>query len=110
MLFKQHNESSHLNSTHYAMLYPQNADRIVVIDSVTSLSLTLRIVTRQKIRNLLCPTLSLSCNVCQCRVLQFHALHFRPSLFFLAFSSLRHSCPLLAFPVFSLVPFIFCIF
>jgi len=26
-----------LNSTHYAMLYPQNGDRIVAIDSVTSL-------------------------------------------------------------------------
>jgi len=27
------------NSTYYAMLYPQNGDRIVAIDSVTSLHL-----------------------------------------------------------------------
>ena len=37
MLFKQHDKSSPLNSTDYAMLYPQNDDRIVAIDSVTSL-------------------------------------------------------------------------
>jgi len=37
MLHKQHDKSSPLNSTHYAMLYPQNGDRIVTIDSVTSL-------------------------------------------------------------------------
>jgi len=37
MLFKHYNKSSPLNSTHYAMLYPQNGDRIVDIDSVTSL-------------------------------------------------------------------------
>jgi len=30
-------KSSPLNSTHYAMLYPQNDDRVVAIDSVTSL-------------------------------------------------------------------------
>ena len=32
-----HDVSLPLNSTHYAMLYPQNGDRIVTIDSVTSL-------------------------------------------------------------------------
>jgi len=37
MLFKQHNKFSPLNSAHYAMLYPQNGDHIVAIDSVTSL-------------------------------------------------------------------------
>jgi len=36
MLFKQHDNSSPLNSTHYAMLYPQNGDRIVAVDFVTS--------------------------------------------------------------------------
>ena len=36
MLFKQYDNSSPLNSTHYAMIYPQNGDRIVAIDSVTS--------------------------------------------------------------------------
>ena len=35
MLFKQHDKSSPLNSTHYAILYPQNDDRIVAIDTVT---------------------------------------------------------------------------
>jgi len=37
MLFKQDDKSSPLNSTHYAKLYTQNGDRIVAIDSVTSL-------------------------------------------------------------------------
>jgi len=37
MLFKWHDKSSLLNSTHYAMLYPQRGDRIVATDSVTSL-------------------------------------------------------------------------
>jgi len=37
MLFKQHNKSSPVPSTHCAMLYPQNGDRMVDIDSVTSL-------------------------------------------------------------------------
>jgi len=37
MLFKQHDKSSSVNSTHYAMLYPQNGDYIVAIDSVTLL-------------------------------------------------------------------------
>jgi len=37
MLFKHYSKSSPLNSTHYAMLYPQNGDRIVAIDSVTLL-------------------------------------------------------------------------
>jgi len=37
MLFKKHDKSSPLNFTHYAVLYPQNDDRIVAIDSVTSL-------------------------------------------------------------------------
>ena len=36
MLFKQHDNSSPLDSTHYAMLYPQNGDRIVAIYFVTS--------------------------------------------------------------------------
>ena len=36
MLCKQHDKSSVLNSTHYAVLYPQNGDRIVATDSVTS--------------------------------------------------------------------------
>jgi len=36
MLFKYHDKSSPPNSTQYAMLYPQNGDRIVAIDSVTS--------------------------------------------------------------------------
>ena len=36
MLFRQHYNSSLLNSTHYAMLYQQNGDRIVAIDFVTS--------------------------------------------------------------------------
>jgi len=40
MLSKQHNKSSPLNSTHYAMLYAQNGDRIVAVDSVTSLHTT----------------------------------------------------------------------
>jgi len=38
MLFKYHEKSSPLNSTHYAVLYPQNGDRIVAIDSVPSLN------------------------------------------------------------------------
>ena len=37
MLFKEHHEASLYNCTHYAMLYPQNGDRIVAVDSVTSL-------------------------------------------------------------------------
>jgi len=37
MLFKKHDKSSPINSTHYAMLYPQNDDSFVAIDSVTSL-------------------------------------------------------------------------
>jgi len=37
MLFKQHHKSSPLNSTHYAMLYRQNGDRIVAVDFVASL-------------------------------------------------------------------------
>jgi len=36
MLIKRHDKSSPLNSTHYAMLYPQNGDHIVAIDSVTT--------------------------------------------------------------------------
>jgi len=38
MLFKEQDKSSPLNSAHYAMLYPQNGDRIMAIDSVTSLN------------------------------------------------------------------------
>jgi len=37
MLFKKHDKSSAVYSTHCAMAYPQNGDRIVAIDSVTSL-------------------------------------------------------------------------
>jgi len=37
ILFEQHDESSPFNSTQYIVLYPQNGDRIVIIDSVTSL-------------------------------------------------------------------------
>ena len=37
MLFKQHDISSPLNSAHYAMLYPQNGDRIVAVYFVTSI-------------------------------------------------------------------------
>ena len=36
-LFEQHDKSSHFNSAHCVVLYPQNGDRIVTIDSVTSL-------------------------------------------------------------------------
>jgi len=36
MLFKQHDKSSPLNCTQYALLYPQNGDRIVTVDSMTS--------------------------------------------------------------------------
>jgi len=35
MLFKLHDKSSPLNSTHFAMLHQQNGDRIVPIDLVT---------------------------------------------------------------------------
>jgi len=37
MLFKLQDKSSPPSYTHYAKLYPQNGDRIVAIDSVTSL-------------------------------------------------------------------------
>jgi len=37
ILCEQLHKSSPFNSTHYAKLYPQNDDRIVTIDSVTSL-------------------------------------------------------------------------
>ena len=37
MLCKQHHKSSPLNSTHYAMLYRQNGDRIMAVDFVASL-------------------------------------------------------------------------
>jgi len=37
ILFEWQNKSSPFNSTHYIVLYPQNGDRIVTIDSVTSL-------------------------------------------------------------------------
>jgi len=36
MLFRQHYNSSLLNSTHYAMLYQQNGDRIVTLLFVMS--------------------------------------------------------------------------
>ena len=36
-LFEQHDKSSPFISTHYVVLYPQNGDRIVTIDFVTSL-------------------------------------------------------------------------
>jgi len=37
MLFEEHVKYSPINSTHYAKLYPQNGERIVTIDSVTSI-------------------------------------------------------------------------
>ena len=37
ILFEQDAKSSLFNSTHHMVLYPQNGDRIVTIDSVTSL-------------------------------------------------------------------------
>jgi len=37
ILFEQHDKSSPFNSTRYVVLYPQNGDHIVTIDSVTSL-------------------------------------------------------------------------
>ena len=37
LLFEMHDKSSPFNSTLYIVLYPQNGDRIVTIDSVTSL-------------------------------------------------------------------------
>jgi len=37
MLFKLQDKSSPPSYKHYSMLYPQNGDRIVAIDSVTSL-------------------------------------------------------------------------
>jgi len=37
MLFEEHDKSFPFNSMHYIVLYPQNGDRIVTIDSVTSL-------------------------------------------------------------------------
>jgi len=36
MLFKQHDNTSPLNSTLYAMSYPQNGDHIVAVDFMTS--------------------------------------------------------------------------
>jgi len=38
-----HVKSSPYNSTHYAVLYPQNGDRIVTIESVTSLTLYIKV-------------------------------------------------------------------
>ena len=37
MLFKYHDKALTLNSIHYAMLYPQNGDHIMAIESATSL-------------------------------------------------------------------------
>ena len=39
MLFKQHDNTSPLNSTLYAMSYPQNGDHIVAVDFMTSFHL-----------------------------------------------------------------------
>ena len=36
-IFSRPDKSSPFNSTHYVVLYPQNGDRIVTIESVTSL-------------------------------------------------------------------------
>jgi len=36
ILFEQHDKSSPFNWTHYIVLYPQTGDRIVTVDSVTS--------------------------------------------------------------------------
>ena len=33
-LFEQHDKPSPFNLTHYVVLYPQNGDRIVTIDSI----------------------------------------------------------------------------
>jgi len=48
--FNNTRKSSPFNSTHYVVLYPQNGDRIVTIDSVTSFhpmyTLMARIVKR----------------------------------------------------------------
>jgi len=38
-LLKQHDKSSPVNSTHFAILHPQNGDRVVNIDYVTSFHL-----------------------------------------------------------------------
>jgi len=46
MLFKYHDKSSTLNSTHYATLHPQNGDRIVDIDWPGKISLPIKIFTR----------------------------------------------------------------
>jgi len=45
-LFKLDDKSSPVNPTHYATLHPQNGERIVAIDSVTSLHLMYRIKVR----------------------------------------------------------------
>ena len=37
VLFEKHDKSSPFNRTLYVVFYPQNGDRIVTIDSVTSL-------------------------------------------------------------------------
>jgi len=37
ILFEEHDKFSLFNSTHYVVLYPQNGDRIVTVDSVTLL-------------------------------------------------------------------------
>jgi len=48
IVFKQHDKSLPLNAAHYVMLYPQDGDRSVAIDTVTSLhpvySISYRIV------------------------------------------------------------------
>ena len=41
ILFEWHGKFSPINSTHHAKLYPQNGDRIAIIDSVTSFYRTL---------------------------------------------------------------------
>jgi len=51
MLFKQHEKYSSLNSTHYATLYPQNGDRIVAIEPVTSLHLCIAAVVRSFLKS-----------------------------------------------------------
>ena len=41
-LFEQHDKSSPFKPTHYVVLYSQNGDRFVTIDSVTSLQIMYR--------------------------------------------------------------------
>jgi len=61
ILLEYHDKSSPFNSTHYVVLYPQNGDPIVTIDSVTSLQ-PMYICMK-------CPDVTLGC-------IQSHLYHF----------------------------------